>query len=186
MGISFVKAEVVGQDLLADQFVQIFAETDVIDVNLTFDLDDPKDAKIAKQIEMAETMLADAESDYETAKAENDESTMDRATAQIVAMSNLVTRYKDTAFGYYKRTDGKETVLKGSLLDRVLKAVTDLNKRTSWLGGKSIRINSVDKDRHTLKLVRSDKKVRTRTLRPSMESIVSQIDAAFPTIETDN
>lgn len=182
MGISITKSEVLAKDQTADMLIQMFATAgDSLDLNLTFDMDDPKEAKIAKQIEKAETMLADAQATREQAYIDSDDVTVASADSQILALTNMINRSKDSVFGYFVKDAATGTLghLKGSMLDKIDKALIDLNKRTAWLGGKSVRVIKVDNVNHVVTVARVDKKVKTRQMRPTVESVMIQLSDAF-------
>lgn len=187
MGILISKADVSATDQTADQLVQMFATLgDTLTLNHTFDMDDPKERGTAERIVKAEKMLAEAQESREQGELDHDDVAIATADSQILAMTNFINAAKDKAFGYFVKDSvtGALGYLKGSMLDKIDKALIDLNKRTDWLGGKSVRKISVDDVNHRIVVARVDKKVRTRTMRPTMDSALEQLASAFDKVVT--
>jgi len=148
-------------------------ELTVVDVSLAFDAGDPSDAKWIAMESQANAALEQAQSDHADAVEIDDKAMIAACDQRIRQLTIAKDALYDNAFGYYVRTNGKATVLKGSLLDRVSNAVNEMNKRIAATGD-SVTVRKVDVQAHTLKVVRSATAKRTRVLRPTLASIADQ------------
>lgn len=182
MAITIRKADVAVADGLVTQLIEMLpapakGELTVADVTLAFDPDDPADVPWIARASKIDAALASAQQDHAEAVAMDDAGAIAASDTLIRNLTVARMALYDNAFGYYARDKGKATVLKGSLLDRVINAVKNLNGRTAWLAGDSITVRAVDLEKHTLKVVRQPYAKRTRVLRPTLASIAEQIDA---------
>ena len=151
----------------------------VVDVGLTFDPSDPADAKWIKAESQIDTALDSAMSAHADAVELDDKPSMAAQDTIIRNLTNAKSALYDNAFGYYTRANGKQTLLKGSLLDRVVLAVNEMNKRIEATGD-SVRVIAINQEQHTMKVVREAKAKRTRVLRPHLATIA---DEAFKAID---
>lgn len=150
-------------------------------LSYVFDPNDADDKPWLERLAPWETMLASTQDAYATAKAADDKAAMLAADNAIKSITATIRAYRDAAFGRYERTNGKETVIKGSFLDRVVSAINDVNERREFLHGDVITLpkREIDYDDYSVVIVRKAAEMkRTRVLRPKMDSVVSSLDKA--------
>jgi len=192
MGISIKTADVVVNDGLVTDLIGALpapnhGEKTVITLTHNFDANEASDApwiarvaKYAAQLEIAQKDLADAQEIGDKALEADASNEIKRITIGMMGCH-------DTAFGIATRVDGKTTYSKGSFLDRVVKAVNELNKRTVWLAGDVVSVNHVDVPNHRVNVVRQAKSMkRTRVMRPTLASEAAKYDADLAKYDASN
>ena len=182
MAITLKAADVVAVDSTAMMILEGLKQSKIITLKAAFDPGDVADQKWVVRENAAKLALDNAQTDYETASTDADK---EAANASIKAASMMLTRIYDSYFGYFVRDNGKETILKGSMRDKVNTAVKAINANPpAWLGADVVYVNKVNLDEHSLHVERAPKgSKRTRVLRPQLASIEDNIDAMLEKVD---